>query len=229
MRKLYIFRWLRLQSIRVLRTLFRARGTPHAIALGAAIGVFVGMTPTVGLQMLIGVFIATLVGASRVAAALPAWITNPVTIVPIYSFNYWVGSWFFRSAPDLERFRSDLYQIRQLSAHGGFGDALGHLLDLGGDALLPLWLGCVLVGSILAVPTYLAVRWLVVHFRQALARKRAARQDRITQRLETGMLVRPPEPEGDGEGATTPAVAPPGTAASEPAPVAPETPPGRED
>ncbi len=58
---------------RALRSIVTLHGSPEAIALGTAIGVFIAFTPTIGFQMLLGAFVATLVGASRPAAMIPAW------------------------------------------------------------------------------------------------------------------------------------------------------------
>ena len=57
MRKLYIYRWIRHHNWRFLRQFLRLRASAHSIALGAAIGIFIGLTPTVGFQMIIGVVI----------------------------------------------------------------------------------------------------------------------------------------------------------------------------
>ena len=38
---------------RLIRRLLSLDDTPHAIALGTAIGMFIGLTPTVGIQMII--------------------------------------------------------------------------------------------------------------------------------------------------------------------------------
>lgn len=191
MRDLYVFRWLRHWIWRVLRKIVHPHATAHDIALGTAIGVFIGLTPTVGLQMVIGVFIATLIGVSRIAAALPAWITNPVTIIPIYTFNYWVGTLLIPNAPDIERFRNELTQIREISMNGSFGSALMAILELGVDILVPLWIGCVLVGLVAALPTYPIMLRVVRRFREVISHKRHARQQRVDKRMEeTSLLLR---------------------------------------
>jgi uncharacterized protein (TIGR03546 family) len=70
----------------------RMRGHPHEIALGFALGIFIGMTPTLGLQMPIAVFCASLLKWNPISAALGVWITNPLTAPFIYTFTYMVGS-----------------------------------------------------------------------------------------------------------------------------------------
>ncbi|MBU0754233.1 MAG: DUF2062 domain-containing protein [Planctomycetes bacterium] len=76
---------------RFIRPIFTINDTPHAVALGVSMGVFIGLTPTVGYQMLLVVLIGTLIRANRIVAVLVTWISNPVTAVPLYYAYYWFG------------------------------------------------------------------------------------------------------------------------------------------
>ncbi len=69
------------------------RGSPEAIGLGIATGIFVGFFPLMGFQMLIATFLATCMNANRPAAMAAVWITNPLTFLPIYFFTYRVGKY----------------------------------------------------------------------------------------------------------------------------------------
>jgi uncharacterized protein (DUF2062 family) len=64
---------------------------PHRVALGLAVGVFVGMTPTVPLQTLLALALAWMMRASLAAAYIGIWITNPVTIPFFYALAYFVA------------------------------------------------------------------------------------------------------------------------------------------
>ena len=71
----------------------RLKGAPHSVAFGTAIGVFIGMTPTIPLHTVIILVLAFLTRTSAVAAILSSWIVcNPLTIVPIYYFSTRVGN-----------------------------------------------------------------------------------------------------------------------------------------
>lgn len=85
--KLNLVRFLRLQ------------GAPDEVAKGMAIGIFVGMTPTLGLQMLIAIFFAMLLKQNKIAAALGVWVTNPVTAAPIYALQYESGRRLLQMPP----------------------------------------------------------------------------------------------------------------------------------
>ena len=182
---------------RVLRRLGKATGTSHQIALGVAIGFFVGWLPIVGIQMVVAVVVCQIFKANKVVPILPIWLTNPVTIIPVYSFNYWVG-WKLVGGPPL----SDLVVVlkkmlavpapdpdigRMEAWWAGIKHGLGELLSMGWDMQLPLWLGCIIVGTALAVPSYYLTRRFVDSFRDAVHKKKQVRQER--RRREAGVDV----------------------------------------
>lgn len=69
----------------------RLRKKPVFLTRGLAVGIFAGCFPFFGVQSIISIFLATLVRGSRVAALAATWISNPLTYVPLYVFNYKVG------------------------------------------------------------------------------------------------------------------------------------------
>jgi len=80
-------------SFKKILSLFRYQnGSPSFNAKGLAIGVFSGCFPFFGFQTLMGVFFAKLAKGNIVLAAIGTWISNPFTYIPLYYFNYKVGS-----------------------------------------------------------------------------------------------------------------------------------------
>ena len=57
------------QAKLMLTRFVRLRGLPEEIARGMALGIFIGMTPTMGLQMPIALVFATILKENRLAAA----------------------------------------------------------------------------------------------------------------------------------------------------------------
>ena len=83
-------------------SLFRQKnGNPFFNAKGLAIGVFSGCFPFFGFQTLLGVFFAKLAKGNIVLAAIGTWISNPFTYIPLYYFNYKVGSIFIRNSNNI--------------------------------------------------------------------------------------------------------------------------------
>ncbi len=141
-----------------LRKIIGLNDTPHSIALGAAIGTFVAFTPTVGIQMLVVLAIAWILKPffrfNKFAGLIAVYISNPVTTLPIYWFNYWIGSFFIPGNLTRERLATVLsYQsLWQWSK-----SMWALLVEIG----WPLLLGSVIIGVICALPTYPLVKWLV--------------------------------------------------------------------
>ena len=86
-------------SFKKILSLFRHQnGSPFFNAKGLAIGVFSGCFPFFGFQTLIGVFFAKIAKGNIVLAAIGTWISTPFTYVPLYYFNYRVGSIFLNTS-----------------------------------------------------------------------------------------------------------------------------------
>ncbi len=81
-------------TIRVYNRFIRLKGSPRQIALGFALGLFVGMSPFFGMHIAIGVVLASLFGWSKIGAAIGVNITNVFTAPFIYPVTYWVGAKF---------------------------------------------------------------------------------------------------------------------------------------
>jgi uncharacterized protein (DUF2062 family) len=82
--------FVRQTKLNILRFI-RLRGTPEEIAKGFALGIFIGMTPTFGVQMPIAFFFAWLLRENKLAAIIGVWVTNPITAPFIYASEYEIG------------------------------------------------------------------------------------------------------------------------------------------
>lgn len=71
--------------------LLRLRDKPQVLAKGLGVGVFAGCFPFFGLQSPIGIVLAAICRGSKLAAVAATWISNPLTYVPLYVFNYKIG------------------------------------------------------------------------------------------------------------------------------------------
>jgi uncharacterized protein (DUF2062 family) len=77
---------------RRLRGLHNLNGTPHKVALGFAVGVFVASTPILGVQILAAVALSWMLGGNLVAAVAGTFWANPLTYPVILVVSYEVGS-----------------------------------------------------------------------------------------------------------------------------------------
>ena len=84
--------------------LWNQEGSSFQRALGFGVGIFSGCFPFFGLQTLMGVFLAKILKGNRILAAVGTWISNPFTYVPLYYFNYRVGSLLLNVDKDIVDF-----------------------------------------------------------------------------------------------------------------------------
>jgi uncharacterized protein (DUF2062 family) len=141
----------------------------HHIALGTAIGMFIGLTPTVGIQMAITIVVYYLcVPFFRFnckAAIVTVYISNPLTMVPLYWFDYRVGQFVFGGA--------DITQdsIREIITYDGFAEWWRAIVTLFVDLGVPMFAGSLIVASVGAAVTYPTMRYLLRLFRRDSVRK----------------------------------------------------------
>lgn len=152
-----------------LRALLMLDDQPHYIALGAAIGMFVGLTPTVGMQMALVLLIWTIVRPlfrfNKMAAVMAVYVSNPLTVVPLYWFNYRVGTLYFPSTIT----RKEFVAIFQYDSLPEWWESLKMLfVDVG----VPLIAGSLVVATIGGLITYPVVLRLFTRLRNQEARER---------------------------------------------------------
>jgi uncharacterized protein len=147
----------------------RLHGSPHKIALGAALGMFIAITPTFGIQLILAFIIASIFRASRPAALISVWVTNIFTLAPIYAFCYLVGAVF---VPDADLSMREVYgTMTQLVVSLGslsFWEIWSQtkvVARLGWDMFLPMLIGGCIVGAVAGAATYPVVYWGVKRYR----------------------------------------------------------------
>ena len=127
------------------------KGEPAQIAAGLAIGVFVGVTPTIPFHTAIIVLIGLLFRQNITAGYLGAWIiSNPLTVPLLYVAQYELGRFLL----GMERSRFAITDY-----------TLGSIAALGGEILLPLLTGGILMAPFFAVPAYFVARRLITSIR----------------------------------------------------------------
>lgn len=82
------------------RAVIKIKKSPHSIALGFAIGTFISILPTPGLNILIGLLIVLIykkINKFSLFGAVFFW--NVLTTTPIYFLSYKLGNFLFASKP----------------------------------------------------------------------------------------------------------------------------------
>jgi len=124
------------------------KGEPRAIAMGVAIGVFVGVTPTIPLHTALIVLIGLTFRQNISAGYLGSWlISNPVTIPFLYVAEYRLGKCL----------------LGDHASPAVFTDySLLHLLHHGWGVAAPLLAGGIIIAPFFAVPAYFITRRLLI-------------------------------------------------------------------
>ncbi len=113
----------------------------HNTAKAFAVGLF-WMSIPVPSQMILAAVTAMIVRANLPLSVALVWISNPLTMPPIFYFNYVVGTYV-------------LGLHTEASLH--FEMSWSWILDTLGDLWQPLFLGSFVVGTVLAITSYVGL------------------------------------------------------------------------
>lgn len=136
----------------------------RSVAGGVAIGLFVAFIP-IPFQMLLAAALAMIARVNLPLSVLLVWITNPLTMPPMYYGSYKLGAWLLGTAP--KKFHFEL-------SFDWLTNELAHIWQ-------PFLLGCFVAGLIAALLGYLVTRilwrWHLVRAYQARKHQRRLRQN----------------------------------------------------
>jgi uncharacterized protein (DUF2062 family) len=150
------------------RRFLKIRGEPREIALGFALGLFVGITPTMGIQMIIAVFFAALFKWNKISSAIGVWISNPLTAPLIYSLTYLLGAGILGLKNSFRL--SDLQGIT----------AVVEILKKAPEIFVALIIGGIVLGFPIAVLGYYLSYAAIQRYREGIKRKLLKQKEKIT-------------------------------------------------
>jgi len=149
--------------------------TPHRIALGVGIGIFITWTPTVGFQMLIVLALSWLLGANKLVGVPFVWISNPATLVPIFYPNYLLGKYVLGSdCPDPDFGKA-------MAFSGTWLETVQNWWNATWQVFWPLWVGSIIIGGALGLISYAVIYYAVVKYRKL----RRRHEEKLKEKQET--------------------------------------------
>lgn len=157
-------RSFRRSTLYVGKRIMRLAATPHAIALGVSIGVFVTFIPLPGFHILLALALAWPMAGNLVASALGTTLGNPLTFPVIWGVSYELG-------------------LRMLHfGHPGsiepieLGPAMRNLQfsELWEPLLKPIVVGGLPLGIVFSLLSYAGTRWAVSRFQHRKDHLRSA-------------------------------------------------------
>jgi uncharacterized protein (DUF2062 family) len=131
-----------------IQVIFSVKDSPHRISIAFALGIFIGMSPLFGVHTLLGLMVAYIFRLNKLVTIVGVYVTNPWTIIPIYSFSTWVGAKCLginKILPDIDW------------KHITFGALMNDFSPL----LMPFIVGTVLIGVLSSIVSYLIVYRLI--------------------------------------------------------------------
>lgn len=136
-----------------LLALLRIKDTPHRLSVAFAIGVFIGMSPLLGLHTILGIFVAWALRLNKMVTVTGVYVTNPWTIIPIYTFSTWTGA--------------KCLGVNHILPHIDWKHlTLSKLLNEFSPLLMPFIAGSLLVGGISAIVSYVVIYRIAVRFNE---------------------------------------------------------------
>ena len=146
--------WTRALKYTWQRTI-RLNGSAHSIALGLAAGAFVSASPFIGMHLLIAAVIAWIFGGNIIASAVGTWAGNPISFPFIWLTTFNLGHLILGT----EDTAGDLPEL----SFGLFIDApFSTLLPM----ILPMAIGGIVLGMVMAVATYYPSLWAVCFYQK---------------------------------------------------------------
>lgn len=157
-----IHRFIRYNIIRIKRL----RGNPRAIAGGIAIGVLIGLSPTVPFHTPLIIGLALLTRSSILAAISVSWLVcNPLTFFPIYYISAQIGNHITPYEINIAKLQ---LLVDKISGGMGFHESLQMITSLGGEAVIVLLAG----GFVFSLPFAFLSYYLAQQFYSKREQKR---------------------------------------------------------
>ncbi|EJW20757.1 hypothetical protein IMCC14465_14940 [alpha proteobacterium IMCC14465] len=144
----------------ILHRLLRLKGDGHSVALGLAIGAGVSASPIMGTHFVTAALLAWFFGGNIIASALGTWVGNPFTFPFIWLSTFKTGNFLLGRGYD-----DTAFPVLSLE------NILKAPLETFSPIIVPMTIGAIPVGVLIAVLTYIPTNILIDFYKK----KKAAR------------------------------------------------------
>ncbi len=136
-----------------IRYIVMINDPPHRVALSLGVGLFIGMSPFLGLHTIIGIAAAWIFKLNKFVTIVGVYVTNPWTIIPIYAFATWFGA--------------KLLNIQEIIPDINWAEAsLSQIANEMKSLLAPFLLGTTLLGLISGIAGYMIIYILMNRYKK---------------------------------------------------------------
>jgi len=151
----------------------RLKGSPHSLSLGAAIGVFIGITPTIPLHTIAILALTIITRSSFFAGLITSWLVcNPLTYIPQYYFSLKIGNLVTPYHLNWDKIKGVL---DILLSDVSFVIRLESLMTLGYEAIIVMLVGGALLALPFTVASYYLSYFTIVKYRMKKREKHVLR------------------------------------------------------
>ena len=128
-----------------------------------AFGIFTGMMPIMPFQMALSVALALVFKGSKITAALGTWVSNPLNWYFLYYFSYKLGAWVL----GMEGYSAIFTTIMDMVRSGVESMVIVEkILQSGGLMAAAFLLGGVIMGTVVALPSYFVFLYIFKRIRR---------------------------------------------------------------
>jgi uncharacterized protein (DUF2062 family) len=149
------------------KRVLRLSGSPHAIALGFACGVFASWTPFMGFHIALSAAIAFIIGGNFVAAGLGTVVGNPLT----FPFIWWSSLELGKRLLHVDAGHVRLANLADQLAHAPFSALL--------PIIKPMTAGAIPLGLASAIVAYVIVATAVGAYQRSRQNRLLARRQHL--------------------------------------------------
>lgn len=130
---------------RFKRKILNLQDSPEKVAGSFALGSFIGVSPLVGMQVIVSLLLSFLFKLNKIAAVAGVLNTNLTKGLMLYPLNYKIGAWILGISPIVDI----PYLFR--------GNIIKNLMDAGREVFVCLLLGGAVTGIIIALIYYILI------------------------------------------------------------------------
>ena len=142
------------------------KDSPHRIALAFALGVFVGISPFLGLHYIGALLFAWLFRLNKLVAVVGVSVNNPWTIVPLSTFSVWIGAKMMGIKEVLPEI--DWAGITFTKIAGKFADfeSLAFMTKKLWPVISSFFVGSMLICTVSAIASYFIIQILLAKYKK---------------------------------------------------------------
>lgn len=126
-----------------IKLILYIKDPPEKTALTFSLGLFIGMSPLLGLHTILALAIAFIFRLNKLIILLGTYVTNPWTLIPIYTFSTIFGAKILQRSINIDVNWNNI--------------TISQLIHLSGDILIPFIAGSLIVGAISSVLSYITI------------------------------------------------------------------------